>query len=112
MKDDYRDFAEFPRRWKRPSTSLGNWSLGLVTGFIALMILLVAMLSMTRNDVILTCTAVAACGSALAAGVVATIAIKRRGEQSILMLLPLAMGGIAALFAFGVLVNLAVGASV
>ncbi len=112
VNNDYRDFADFPRRWKRPSTSLGNWSLGLVVGFIVLIILLFAILSMTKNDVILACTAVAACGSALAAGVVATIAIKRRGEQSILMVLPLATGGIAALFAFGVLVNLVVRASV
>lgn len=112
MTDDFRGFATFPRRWERPSTALGNWSLGLVGGFVALMILLIAILSMTRNDVILTCTAVAACGSALAAAVVATIAIKRRSERSILMVLPLLVGGIAAMFAFGVLVNLVVRASV
>jgi hypothetical protein len=108
MTDDFRNFAMFPRRWQRPSTSLGNWSLGLVGGFVALMILLLAMLSMTRNDVILGCTLTSAAGSALAGGVVATIAIKRRGEQSILMVLPLLMGGIAAMFAFGVLVELVV----
>jgi hypothetical protein len=112
MADDFRDFAAFPRRWERPSTSLGSWSLGLLAGFIGLMILLIAMVSLTRNDVILTCTAVAALGSALAAGVAATVAIKRKGEQSILMVLPLLMGGIAALFAFGVLVELVVRASV
>jgi hypothetical protein len=111
MTDDFRDFATFPRRWERPSTSLGKWSLGLIGGFVALTILLIAMLSITRNDVILTCAAVAACASALAAGVVATIAVKRRGEQSILMALPLLIGGIAAMFALGVLVNLMVAAS-
>ena len=111
MTDDFRNFATFPRRWGRPSTSLGNWSLGLVGGFVALMILLFVMLSMTRNDVILGCTLASAGGSALAAAVVATVAIKRKGEQSILMVLPLLMGGIAAMFAFGVLVELVVRAS-
>jgi hypothetical protein len=112
MTDDSRDFATFPRRWEWPSTSLGNWSLGLVGCFVALMILLFVMLSMTRNDGILGCTLVSAGGSALAAAVVATIAVKRRGEQSILMVLPLFLGGIAALFAIGVLVELVVRASV
>ena len=111
MTDDFREFAAFPRRWQRPSTSLGSWSLWLLAGFAALMILLITMLSLTRNDVILTCTAVAAFGLALAAGVVATAAIKRNGEQSILMVLPLFMGGIAAMFAIGVLVELVVRAS-
>jgi hypothetical protein len=108
VTEDFREFAAFPRQWQRPSTSLGNWSLGLVGGFVALMILLFVMLSITRKDVILGCTLASADGSALAAAVVATVAIKRKGEQSILMLLPLLMGGIAALFAFGVLVELAV----
>jgi len=112
VTDDFREFAAFPRRWQRPSTSLGNWSLGLVGVFVALMILVFVMLSTTRNDGILGCTAVAAGVSALAAAVVATIAVKRRGEQSILMVLPLLVGGIAALFAFGVLVELVVRASV
>ncbi len=112
MADDFREFATFPKRWERPSTSLGNWSLGLVGGCVAIVILFFVMLSMTRNDVILGCTLASAGGSALAAAVVATIAIKKRGEQSILMVLPLLVGGIAAMFAFGVLVNLVVQASV
>jgi len=111
VTDDFREFAAFPRRWQRPSTSLGNWSLGLVGVFVALMILVFVMLSTTRNDAILGCTAVAAGVCALAAAVVATVAIKRKGEQSILMVLPLLMGGIAAMFAFGVLVELVVRAS-
>ncbi len=108
MKDDFREFATFPRRWERPSTSLGKWSLGLVGAFIVLTILLIAIASVTRSDLVLTCIAVAAGSSGVAAAVVATIAIKRRGEQSILMVLPLFMGGIAAIFALGVLVNLVV----
>lgn len=39
MTDDFREFAAFPRRWQRPSTSLGSWSLWLLAGFAALMIL-------------------------------------------------------------------------
>ena len=105
MTNDFRDFAEFPRRWERPSTRLGKWSLGLLAGFAALIILLMTMLSLTRNDVILGCTAVAAFGSAFAAGVVAIVAIKRRGERSILMVLPLFMGGVATLVPFAVIVE-------
>jgi hypothetical protein len=97
MTNDFRDFAEFPLRWERPGTSLGRWSLALLAGFVALMVLLMAMLSLARNDVILGCTAAAAFGSAFAAGVVAVVAIKRKGERSILMVLPLFMGGVATL---------------
>ena len=39
MTDDFREFAAFPRRYQRPSTSLGSWSLWLLAGFAALMIL-------------------------------------------------------------------------
>ncbi len=39
MTDDFREFAAFPRRWRRPSTSLGSWSLLLLAGFAALRIL-------------------------------------------------------------------------
>jgi hypothetical protein len=108
MKDDIRDFETFPRRWERPSTSLGKWSLGLVGAFIVLTILLIALASVTRNDHVLTCIAVAAGSSGVVAAVVATIAIKSRGEQSVFMVLPLLIGGIAAIFALGVLVNLVV----
>ncbi len=111
MADDFREFATFPKRWERPSTSLGNWSLGLVGGCVAMTILFFVMLSITRNDLFLGCTLASAGGLALTAAVVATVAIKRRGEQSILMVLPLLMGGIAAMFAFGVLVELVVHAS-
>jgi hypothetical protein len=48
---------------------------------------------------------VAAFGSAFAAGVVAIVAVKRRGERSILMVLPLFMGGVATLFPIAVIVE-------
>jgi len=38
VTDDFREFAAFPRRWQRPSTSPGSWSLWLLAGFAALMI--------------------------------------------------------------------------
>ena len=115
MTDDFRDFSEFPKRWERPNTSLGRWSLGLLAGFIALMGLFFALMRLHGglNKVIgmlaksgggsfslslLPCTLVAAFVSAFAAGVVAIAAIKRNGEQSILMVLPLIMGGIATMF--------------
>jgi hypothetical protein len=107
MTDEFHDFAAFPRRWERPSTSPGRWSLGLLAGFIVLMSLLIAMTSPhgVTNDVILTCTTVAAFGSAFAAGVAAMVAVKRKGEQSIVMLLPLFMGGIATIVASAVIVE-------
>ncbi len=100
MKNDLHDFSAFPGRWERPSTSLGVWSLWLLVGSIVLIIVLIAMLSLTRNDVVLTCTMMTACGSAMAAAVASLVAIKTRGEQSILMVLPLLGGGLAAMLVF------------
>lgn len=40
MADDFRELAAFPGRWQRPSTSLGSWSLWLLAGFAALMMIL------------------------------------------------------------------------
>ncbi len=39
MIDDCPEFAAYPRRWHRPSTSLCKWSLRLVAGIGTLMIL-------------------------------------------------------------------------
>ncbi len=50
MTSDLHDFGEFPKRWERPSTSLGRWSLGLPACFIALMNLLIALLSLITED--------------------------------------------------------------
>ena len=112
MTNDFHDFAEFPPRWERPRTSLGRWSLELFAGFTALMSLFIAILSLygTTNEVILTCTA-AAFGSAFAAGIAAIVAIKRKDERSILMVLPLILGGIATMAAFAVIVELVARAS-
>ncbi len=105
MVNDLHDFAEFPRRLEWPPTSLGRWSLALAAGFIVLMSLLIAMASPTTNEVMLTCTVVAAIGSGLAAGVAAIAAIKRTGERSILMVLSLFVGGVATLVLFAVVVE-------
>ncbi len=106
MTNDFHDFAEFPRRWEWPGTSLGRWSLGMVAGFILLMGLLIAMASATTNEVTLTCTVTAAICSGLAGGVAAMAAIKKKGERSILMVLALIVGGMATMAAFAVLVDL------
>ena len=129
MTDDFRDFSEFPKRRGWPNTSLGRWSLGLLAGFIALTGLFFALMQLYYGGInevsrlsaksgggffslpLFAGTLVAAFVLAFAAGVAAIAAIKRKGEQSILMVLPLLMGGIAAMFAFGVLVELVVRAS-
>lgn len=111
--------TELPQRmlaW--PNTSLGRWSLGLVAGFVALIGLFFATISLYGGgDEVrrlsmqaggrffslpwLASTLVAAFVSAIAAGGAALAAIIRKGERSIAMLLPLFIGGIVILFAIG-----------
>jgi hypothetical protein len=121
MTDDLRDFAEFPRRWERPSTSRGSWSLKLLVGFFALMVLFFAMMSfhggingarrLAENGggffsvPLLAVTLIAALLSATAAFVAAYSAVTKKGERSILMLLPLFFGGLAMLLAVGEIVG-------
>ena len=122
MEDDLRNFAEFPREWKWPRTSLGRWSLWLIAGFIALMVLFFALVSIYGgfNELfrlsakggggffslpLFALTLVAAFGLAFAAGVAAALAIKRNGEHSIVMLLPLFMGGVGTMFFIALMIG-------
>ena len=122
MSDDFRSFAEFPRRWERPSTSLGRWSLGLLAGFVGLMVLFFAVMShygglngASRSAAksgggffsvpSLAWTLVAASLSGAAAFVAAYAAVTGKGERSILMLLPLIVGGLAIIIAIGAIVG-------
>lgn len=122
MTDDLRDFAKFPSRWERPSTSRGSWSLKLLVGFFALMVLFFAMMSFyggingARQSAekagggffsvpLLAVTLIAALVSATAAFVAAYSAVTGKGERSILILLPLLVGGLAMLFAVGAIVG-------
>ena len=101
-----------------PSTALGRWSLGLLAGFVVLMGLFFATmwlyggvdevrrLSMRAGGRFfslpwIAATLVAAFASAMAAGGAATIAIIRKGERSIAMVLPLFIGGSVLLFTIG-----------
>ncbi len=101
-----------------PCTSLGRWSLGLLAGFVVLMSLFFAITSfyggvgeVRRLSIqaggrffslpLFASTLVAAFVSATAAGVAALTAIIRKGERSIVMLLPLLIGSIVMLFAIG-----------
>jgi hypothetical protein len=104
------------------SPPLGRSSFALVAGFVLFMCLLfttvwlygggneVRRLSMEAGgrffswsppNLILAPTLLAALASAVAAGAVALAAIIRKVERSILMLVPLAVAGIALVFAIG-----------
>ncbi len=100
--------------WRRvlgwPCTALGRWSLLLLAGFVALMVLFFALISVYGGgDEVrrlsmqaggrffslpwLGSTLLAAALSAIAGGVVALAAIIRKGERSIVMLVPLFVAG-------------------
>ena len=101
-----------------PRTSLGRWSLGLIAGFVVLIGLFFVMLSLyggldeVRRMSIqaggrffslpwLALTLVAASVSAAAALGAALVAIIRKRERSIAILLPLLIGGLVTLFSIG-----------
>jgi hypothetical protein len=122
MVNDFRDFSEFPRRWERPCTALGRWSLWMLACVIILVVLFFTMMSLKGglNEVtrlsakagggffsvpVLAWTLVAAFVSAVGAGIAAIAAIKRQGERSIVMVLPLLVCGMAILFAIGAMVE-------
>ena len=81
--------------WRRPSTRLGWWSIGLTGAFIVLMIInsLVFMRlpeTVWRPALIFYGFAMLACG--LAAGITALIALTRQHERSWLVWLPVLAG--------------------
>ena len=93
-----------------PRTSAGEWSLVLAAAYAVLLSLAFAMFvselgcfGTTSNWARLAAngTLLAAAVLALAAGVAAGIAIFRKGERSILMLLPMALGVIVAIVGIG-----------
>jgi hypothetical protein len=105
-----------------PSTALGRGSLWLLAGFIALMGLFAATMTLyggvdeVRRLSIqaggrffslpwIASTLVAAFASAIAAGGAALVAIIRKGERSIAMVLPVFMGAIVLLFSNGELLE-------
>jgi len=123
MTDDLRDFPKFPSQWELPSTSRGSWSLKLLVGFVALMVLFFVLMSFYGGingsrqlaekagggffsvPLLAVTTLIAALVSAISAFVAAYSAVTGRGERSILMLLPLLVGGLAMLFAIGAIVG-------
>ena len=111
-----------PPLWSRvlgwPRASLGRWSLGLLAGFIVLMFLFLAMISLYGggNEVRrlsmqaggkffslpwMGLTLLAAALSAVAGGVAALLAIVRKGERSILMVVPILVGSFVLFWAIG-----------
>ena len=112
--------------WRRvvagPGTSLGKWSFALLAGFVVLMVLFFVILSLhggvaaVRRATIqagggfffrpgLAGTLLAAALSAVLGGVAALVAILRKGERSITMLIPLLVAAFVVLFAIGELLG-------
>lgn len=112
--------------WRRviawPGTSPGRWSLGLLAGFIVLMFLFAASISLYGggNEVRrlsmqaggkffslpwLGSTLLAASLSAVAAAISALAAIVRKGERSILMVVPILVGSFVLFWAIGELLE-------
>jgi hypothetical protein len=112
--------------WRRvlawPRASLGRWSLGLLGGFAALMCLLPAIISLYGGGEevrrlsmkaggkffslpLPAFVLLAAAASAVAGGVAALVAIIRKGERSILMIVPIIVGAFVSYFAIGEMVE-------
>jgi len=87
-----------------PHTSFGKWSIWLLAAFVLLMCVFFALMrtvSLPGNYVRLWVPLISAAISAVAAGIVALLAIFRRAERSILMLLPLLVAALVLLFTIG-----------
>jgi hypothetical protein len=87
-----------------PHTSFGKWSIWLLAAFVLLMCAFFALMrtvSLPGNYVRLWVPLISAAISAVAAGIVALLAIFRRAERSILMLLPLLVAALVLLFTIG-----------
>ena len=100
-----------------PHTSFGKWSMWLLAAFVVLFSLSIGV-AITADKIGLCCLStspgagnirmwlilvplISAVVSAVAAGVVALMAIFRRAERSILMLLPLLTAAVVLLFTIG-----------
>ena len=112
------ELASRGRVFASPATFMGGWSLKLLVGWVVLLVLtFVAVvlhggveatrrLSMAAGGKFYSLPSVAvpmAAGflSAIAALFVALVAIIRKGERSIAMLLPIVLGGLMLLFVIG-----------
>jgi hypothetical protein len=97
-----------------PHTSLGKWSMRLLAAFVVLFSLSIGLATMADKTGLCCISTsrgagnirmwlvlvplISAVVSAVAAGVVALVAISRRAERSILMLLPLLVAAVVLLF--------------
>lgn len=88
-----------------PRTSLGKWSMWLLAAFALLMCLFLAVLpsvgKVKGHYVSLWLPLISSAVSAVAAGIAALMAILRRAERSIFMLLPLLAGVLVLLWTIG-----------
>ena len=97
------------RMFGRPTTRLGLVSLALLGIAVASMVIaMVAVAAGIDNQsalileiALLAIPMVAAFASAMAAGVIAAVALLRRGERSLLLALPLLVGALALMFVIG-----------
>jgi len=97
------------RMFRLPTTRLGRLSLALLGIAVAAMVIaMVAVAAAIDNQsalileiALLAIPMVAAFASAIAAGVIAAVALLRRGERSVLLALPLLVGALALMFVIG-----------
>ena len=97
------------RMFRLPTTRLGRLSLVLLGIAIAVMVIpMVAVTAGVDNQsalileiALLAIPMVAAFASAIAAGVVAAVAVFRRGERSLLLALPLLVSALVLMFVIG-----------
>ena len=110
------ELASRGRVFAFPATFMGGWSLKLLVGWVVLLVLAYVAIALHggleatrrlaaggRSPSLLSVAVPMAAGflSAIAAFFVALVAIIRRGERSIAMLLPIVLGGLMLLFVIG-----------
>ena len=88
-----------------PGARLGFWAVRLLITFAALFVTLCALVAAGQRGVWLVSLAIPLFLSGLLAGATAAIAVVRRGERSVLVFLPLAIGIFIAIFLLGELIG-------
>jgi hypothetical protein len=88
-----------------PRTRLGFWAVRLLIAFAAFFLTLCALVAAGQRGLWLVSLVIPLFLSGLLAGATAAVAIVRRGERSVLVLLPLVVGIVIAFFALGELIG-------
>jgi membrane associated rhomboid family serine protease len=88
-----------------PRTRLGFWAVRLLIAFAALFLTICALVAAGQRGVWLVSLVIPLGLSGALAGGTAAVAIVRRGERSLLVVLPLIVGLVVAFFAVGELIG-------